>query len=531
MDAPRTEHGERSAPQQDRRPNPLVFLSSTVRGIRDERRELHEYGRRYGNNAVWVDEVYRESSPVGGTATGTHERWGSLDLNPFPDIDDYLKELRRSQLYVAWIATERVGSSLELAHGARAIATFFELELAYAAVLGRPIAIVRVRGVQPEPKLAYLLGVVSRTLHVHEHEADSIRDSVAIIRGIIDGVACGEDDHREPGRTEYGLFLADRWTLRRESLRWLSNDWPSFPDHPEPDPVVVSKAIGELSSAATAEQRLARLWIAVREVMCSPYNHADPARQHEVTAGLVRQARDWLDAWNRVLTAWNGAAAWYGLHGHLELGYLAALNSLADIRRIAISVDPARQDDPAWDPPNPALASAYYAAARRVSAPTLRLRGLLKARRLLKTARYRDAISKSNGLAILGSVDLQLGNIPGGLWAYRKVLRLRERATAPAAAIGEAMAELGYAYARIPGIRSYGIALLRRGIAVMEGAHYEAGFIVRAKYKLADALNRAGSETAARRVKAEALALAQQSTIGFAARDYSDPNWSLRGKM
>jgi hypothetical protein len=135
----------------------------------------------------------------------------------------------------------------------------------------------------------------------------------------------------------------------------------------------------------------------------------------------------------------------------------------------------------------------------------------------------RDPISQSNVLAIKGSVLLALG-VPTGVLTYRRVLRLREQANAPPGAIGEAMAELGYGYARI-GLRSRGIGLLCDGIALMKQAGYRGGFIVRAQYKLAHIYARIGNDAMAEIVRQEALLLAQKDSVGTAARDYSDPNW------
>jgi len=499
----------RSDMTDERRPNPLVFLSSTVRGLADARRELYAFGQRFGANAVWVDEEYRENLPGRGNRRGTHERLGDFELNPFDDIDDYLYELRRSKLLVVLVGTERVGSSIGVQSGGHALATFFEMELAFAAALGRPIALVSIAGVRPDAKLAYLLDVVARTLNVREYTATSPDDAVRIIGGIIGDVANGQYDNDATSPQQYGVFLADRWRLRERDLSWMSKDWPQFADHPYPDARVVQECMDQSQTVKSEGRRLARLWVGMRELMCAPYWMAE---------GIA-----WRDQWDWFLKAWNSAGAWYGLHGHLELGYLAALNSLGDIRSIARNKDKRLLDDPAWDPPFSSQASAYYALARRVSSRSLRWRGLLKAYRLLQKAVYRDPISQSNILAIKGSVLLALG-VPTGVLTYRQVLRIREKANAPTGAIGEAMSELGYGYARM-GLRSKGVGLLRDGIALMEQAGYRGGFIVRAQYKLADVYSRIGNESMAETARKDALRLAQEHSVGTAARDYSDPNW------
>jgi hypothetical protein len=69
------------------RPNPLVFLSSTVRGdvavplgLEALRRRLYLHGQKYGANSVWVDE---RSQPRAD------------DADPLDAVDDFLGELDR----------------------------------------------------------------------------------------------------------------------------------------------------------------------------------------------------------------------------------------------------------------------------------------------------------------------------------------------------------------------------------------------------------------------------------------------------
>lgn len=275
---------------------------------------------------------------------------------------------------------------------------------------------------------------------------------------------------------------------------------------------MIADCLAEVARAKSEGQRLARLWVGMREVMCAPY--------------WEDVGRPWLDSWHQLLTAWNSAGAWYGLHGHLELGYLAAINSLIEVKQLGIRDSAARSADPAWDIPYGAKASAYYALARRVNSKMLRWKGLITALRLINRMRYHDLIGESNGLAIKGSILLEMRN-PLGIVAYRRVLRLREVGGASPGAIGEAMTELGYAYVRLHA-RKKGLDLLEHGVELMKQAGYRGGFVVRAQYKLAEAYERAGRNERAETVRQEALALAQDMAVGAAARDYSDPRW--RGK-
>lgn len=174
-----------------RRPNPLVFLSSTVWGLRDERRQLFDFGQTFGPYAVWVDE-HREQLP--DRKNSGHERWAFPDINPWDDIDDYLAELKRSKLLVVLTGTERVGSPIQTESGASALATFFEMELAYAAALGRPVALVSVVGVEPKPKLRYLIDLLERIVAVRHVSVAAPQDIVPAVREIIEDVAAGEYD-------------------------------------------------------------------------------------------------------------------------------------------------------------------------------------------------------------------------------------------------------------------------------------------------------------------------------------------------
>ncbi|MEP2028225.1 MAG: hypothetical protein ABJI96_05895 [Paracoccaceae bacterium] len=71
-----------------------------------------------------------------------------------------------------------------------------------------------------------------------------------------------------------------------------------------------------------------------------------------------------LDLWSRALRCWSKASAWRGLHGHLLLGNVSALGSLAQVK--------IRSELPLYDPSSPqrgdlydGLASVYYSISKR----------------------------------------------------------------------------------------------------------------------------------------------------------------------
>src|SRR5208283_389297 len=98
------------------------------------------------------------------------------------------------------------------------------------------------------------------------------------------------------------------------------------------------------------ERKLSRLWLVMRELM--------PAAPSEP------RFAEYLPFWDQALGRWGSAAAWYGLHAHLYLGGLAALQSVADVRAILRDRCLMRATPAETAPPSTALASALYSIAK-----------------------------------------------------------------------------------------------------------------------------------------------------------------------
>ena len=453
-------------------------------GLGAERLRIHAHGEQYGKNAVWVDEV---SAP-------------GRSPDPFESIDDFLYELERSKLYLALIATDWPGTPIPIGADTSNV-TFFETELFYAAVLGHPIAVVFRTDIPVPPDTSNLLALLQRALpRIAWNPVSSARDAEEVSKRIIDQAASGHayNTHR---RREFGRILHRWWDWREPvadapGLRWLDGRFLATQDPPRQ--AVVEGCLDLVVNVHSERQRLSRLWIAARELMGIPHNRTND--EH------------WLGLWNGVLTAWSKSSAWYGLHGHLELGYMAALYSLDDIRNRGRRLNPKLMGAD-WDPPYSALGSAYYAAAHRVASQRLRGIGLRKALALVDRAVSTDALTRSNTLAIRGSILQKLGAFASSVDTYREVLRIRRAANAPQGSIGEAMSELGFGLLFRLRWRE-GRDLLREGVALMETGSSDPGFVVRGKRKLAAALYLTGRISAAHQQRKEADELAARATIG-----------------
>jgi hypothetical protein len=248
------------------RPNPLVFLSSALKGgsfvpegIRPERQRIFEHGQQYGPNAVWVDEIIE---PNRGP-------------DPFEAIDDFLFELQQSKVYLALIATDWPGSRITV-DGERANATFFETELFYAAVLGRPIAVVYRIDIPIPPDTAELLGLLRRALpRIAWHPVSSARDAEVTAKRLVDQAATGQLGELQTGRGEFGSILHRWWAWREPDenapgLRWLNGRF--LPAQYGPSTAVIEECVRLSSEPSSERQRLSRLWIAARELMAVPYS-------------------------------------------------------------------------------------------------------------------------------------------------------------------------------------------------------------------------------------------------------------------
>ena len=270
-----------------------------------------------------------------------------------------------------------------------------------------------------------------------------------------------------------------------------------------PEPWSFEESLRLASSVGSERQRLCRLWIAARELI-----------------GIIQDSlRDeyWLTQWNRFLRCWNNSAAWYGLHGHAELGYLSALHSLDDVCQGARSANPALVDDPDWDRPLGSLGSAYYAAAKRVASRAFRRRGL------------------AEGSRLPGSGDVQRRSRPlersCGSWKraprVSRVHPLRLTLTEPSSDFARRAGPRRAPSARLwrnsalafcsSCARPEALSRLREGVRLMEDAGYGAGFLVRAKRKYTDRIssNRSNLGGAAS-ARVEAQELARRASIGTA---------------
>jgi hypothetical protein len=258
---------------------------------------------------------------------------------------------------------------------------------------------------------------------------------------------------------------------------------------------------------------LFRLWAAMRELMTNSLDALD-----DLTIAAL---------WDKALGLWAAKASWFGLHGHLWMGPLAAVNTQSAFR--------ARQrggrsdrDDPSIREPMGARASALYSIAQHVRSLERKLFHFEQTARLATFALDLDRNARQGILAIRGNSSLAMGKL-GFIWRiwdaaddFETALRLRERAGASAASIGEMQVDLGLCYV-LTGRGRRGLSLMRVGIAGLRTNTSANGrsFLARGLRKLSYAaaiMLEPGLRAAARR---EVALIAAETEALDQARDLS----------
>jgi hypothetical protein len=253
---------------------------------------------------------------------------------------------------------------------------------------------------------------------------------------------------------------------------------------------------------------LFRLWAAMRELM------SDDGLHEPAATGL----------WDRALGLWAAKASWFGLHGHVWMGPLAAVNTQAALRRHQRGNLPS--DDPAVREPMGARASAVYSIARHARTRNRKVFHFRQATSLASQALHLDRSGQQGVLAIRGNASLQLGTL-GYAWMlwdavadFESALRLREDAGASAASIGEMQVDLGLCYV-LTGRGKRGLALMQHGIAGLRTNTTANGlaFLARGLRKLDVAARVLLKPALSREARAEIAMITEKTEAMDQARD------------
>ncbi len=425
-----------------------------------------------------------------------------------PVTDELVATVGKTPFFLCILGGPRVGTPIKIS-GQESSTSFFEIELYQAALHRKPIRVFELPDFAPQPRLKAVLEMLRFEISPNCWTVISTNDIGRQARQILEAlelmVATLPPTVPVTRRRSLLRRLVHRWWQLRGAPHELrkGDTHLSFLNEKFEVPTgdvntaLVDQLVAEASAQQDQERKLTRLWIALRELMKAPY--------------YDKRFVDLLPSWNRVLGKWASSAAWYSLHGHLYMGCLAALKSLATVRESMRNRQAGQESRPGEEPPSGPLASAHYSIAQLLLESRGRTWHLNRAESHVNAGLAHIHGDPSNLLAIRGSIYRRQRRFLRSIADYKEVLRLREQAHEDEGRIGEAVAELGFAYLFV-GRWIKGRGLIKSGVDLLK-SRAEPGFLVRAMRKMYYANLLTGRLRAARMIRAEALAISENKRL------------------
>lgn len=487
---------------------PVVFLSSVFKDtfedvfqrvplrqrILDEKRTLPVW--------LWAYEHYwPENAEVAGPDADTI-------------IDRCFAGIKSADLFV-FLLTHRHGSGVTYFEDP-AWASYLELELFAASVLRKPIVVLHLRGQEPDDALRDTMLLLARAFTTGEYMIDDEDGLYRRFRALCDALAAGTLKFSSSAvMAHLPEWLSVQRTrpepeedLLDPCLAFLGGRFKS--SKPAADPDRAARLLAQVSSGIRPSPAgsqsilphgasLFRLWAAMRELMdVKGTTFSDPS-----TAVL----------WDRAFGLWASKASWFGLHGHVWMGPLAAVNSQTILRATFASTPEYAAAQDVREPLG-ARASAIYSIAQRMDTRRRKLWHYRQVLSLATRAIERDTGARQGVLSIRGHAQMQMAQL-GLVWKlwhaqedFKTSLELRAASGASPASIGEAMTDLGFCYA-LTGRRQRGLSLLQEGVVLMRSDASASGsaFLARGLRKLERAASLSGARSLAQKAREERLAV------------------------
>ncbi len=446
---------------------PFAFLSSVFEDPKDEplpiRQRIWALGEAYGRPVWAADFPPLRRARLSGLA--------SLDR-----LDECLRNIQRSQIFIC-LLHKRHGSSVEIPGTTEKWrASYFELEIFEAVLLGKPIYVFESDIFAPEQPLQELLNTLGPALKLPDRRRSDDAIVKEVERLLAGDVLPNKVDSSPPRQYESIRRLVRSFARGRGSGRTHLTDRPElellggrFQADTAPEAAKVERAIAEARAESNKLERLTRLWIAIRELAGAPYGK--------------RGFDGFLPLWNAALGEWANAGSWFGLHAHLYMGCLAALGSMERVRA-ALRDSKVTMPDSLRIAPHGALASEFYAMAKYLPPGKWHNSALSLAGEHIDGALKRRGGDRAGQLSIRASIRLARGDVARAVADYRRVLSIRTAESEGSDYIGDAESELGFAMLSGRG-RTKGVAYQECGVERLTKVGNRPGLLVRAKRKLA----------------------------------------------
>lgn len=459
-----------------------VFISSLCRRANLEDLRARIYDDIGKKTYVYVDEKFK------------HRNIKQQD--DLEAADELITRVREANTFICILGGTSHGSSIKINEHPSSV-SFFEIELFQAALLEKQVHVFIRDDFTPEPKLEALLGILKFAFpEWRDIKRQSESEILSEVERVVETALHQHTSKlyfklRAPiNRLVQALYTARARNSKNPSVLYLNS--ATEPRSEQPRIEILRPLVTNIDQQPNEEKRLSRLWIGLRELMAFSYENL---RDEEL-----------LGYWNKLLSEWARAGAWYGLHADTPLGCLAALNSLAQVRQRLVTLNPKKNEleDRAF--PGGALASSKYSIGKHLYVKSDRKARFNEALCDLQRSLDIPGGDKSGLLAIRGSIFRQMGRISECIDDYEEVLRIRRQIDAPVNQIGEALCELGFGYLRDLSPRK-GLHYSQEGVEMLRQGG-RAGFLARGLRKLAVAYLMNGRLVKAYEVRQEARAVA-----------------------
>jgi tetratricopeptide (TPR) repeat protein len=390
--------------------------------------------------------------------------------SPFFIVDELIAQIRHSNIFIC-VLRDVYGSSV---FGDTESVSFLETEIYQAALFRNNVRFFLMEPFNPSEKLKGLLDLVRAV------RPGIIPERAYPERIILDEIKCLLDANPSRPRRP--------WTV---SVRGYVSQLAFRRGHPNPDLELFDKVFRPVSAKPdrdhirilldglkdeqSIEKRLTRTWVALRELCAAPYDDST--------------FKEYLPLWNEVLGVWSSAASWYGLHGHLYAGRLAAVNSQLAIRARIDWKGAGHRSEHYIQGTKGARASEYYSMAKLMTGRRQRDEYLRLAEDDVNDALRSIEDDPSGYFAIRGHIHLIQNRLDAALEDFRQASALR-KAKHDAKAAAEADADIALVLMRRGEYRE-AVRILRESAAALE-AEKSITFAIRVRKRLAAALLRSG---------------------------------------
>ena len=413
-----------------------VFLSSLTAKLPDQDLREQIYFRAGEARMIYVDEEINNRLKTNGADLAI--------------ADELLERIHEANTFLCILAGNSHGSRLHFADTISSV-SFFEIELFAAALQQKQIIFLVHNDFTPDPILYSLLNLRSFAF-----PGWRILDKLSS-KEIVDAAARIAHQAMAPPRKLWTLSLVSNVQRIAQALYigrgrhgqkvlYLNGATTDTPAHPNLE--LVEQILRTDEQLENHENRLSRLWLAVRELNGSAISAQTEPRH--------------LDLFEAALERWSGAGAWYGLHADMPLGCLAAINTIHEIRRqrqVLGTLPRATDPYPAGE-----LASAKFNVAKHLYLPQDRRARLREALDDINRALKTPPEDSSGLLAVRGSIYRRLGRVFDSASDLEKSLLVRQQLRLPVTAIGGTMVELGFTYLYSLRVRK-GLRLCEKGVA------------------------------------------------------------------